>query len=80
MATKKEIADWRSRLNDIHNEIQSGVDIEWDQMIYQDAHNIRPLYAQDIDKKESVRYRRHIVHLIESCIDCLDICDNRLTE
>lgn len=77
MVTKETLNEWRERLNTVHNEIEYTVNSEFDSMIRQDQSGNKPLSEQDFDHRESIRYRRHVIHQIESCIDCIDLCIDR---
>lgn len=78
MATREEIALWRERLNEVHNEMESDLGIGWDLVVAKDMHG-QPLLMQDVDKRESLRYRRQVVHQLEAAIACLDICSEKVT-
>lgn len=77
MVTIETLNEWRERLNTIHNEIEHTVNSEFDSMILQDQFGNKPISEQDFNHRESIRYRRHAVHNIESCIDCIDLCISR---
>jgi hypothetical protein len=70
---KEKIEDWRSRLTAIQNEIDSTVKSDWDRIINQDT-NGDILFEQNVKFRESVRYRRHIVQLLDSIDDNFELC------
>jgi len=69
---QEDITAWRDRLNEIHNEIQIQVDASWNRIIMDDAISVTP-FDMNVEKREMVRRGRHVLHLIESGIDNLDL-------
>ena len=70
---KEKIEDWRIRLTAIQDEINSTVKIDWDVIINQDI-NGSVLFEQNVLFREAVRYRRHIVQLLDSIDDNFELC------
>ena len=70
---KEKIEDWRIRLTAIQDEINSTVKIDWDIIINQDI-NESVLFEQNVLFREAVRYRRHIVQLLDSIDDNFELC------
>ena len=69
---QEDITDWRDRLNKIHDEIQIQVNESWDRIITDDAISVTP-FDMNVEKREMVRWGRHVLHLIESRMDNLDL-------
>ena len=69
---QEDITDWRDRLNEIHDEIQIQVNESWDRIITDDAISVTP-FDMNVEKREMVRWGRHVLHLIESRMDKLDL-------
>lgn len=69
---QEDIIDWRDRLNEIHDEIQIQVDKSWDRIITDDTIHVTP-FDMNVEKREMVRRGRHVLHLIESGMDNLDL-------
>ena len=69
---QEDIIDWRDRLNEIHDEIQIQVNESWDRIITDDTIHVTP-FDMNVEKRKMVRRGRHVLHLIESGMDNLDL-------
>lgn len=70
--TKEQMTDYRNRLNELHNEMQFHIDIDWNKILIDDVSSRIP-FDMNVDNKEIVRRGRHVLHLLESCIDNIDL-------
>lgn len=68
----KQLEDWRNRLNKLHDELERDVEVAWNKIIEED-NGCGFEFAEKVEEKEMIRRGRHIVNLLESCIDNLDL-------
>ena len=69
----EQIENWKKQLLAIQQEIDVTVKSDWDKMIQQDIAS-EPVNQDDVLCRESVRFRRHIVQLLDSIDDNFELC------
>lgn len=69
---KNQIDNWRNHLNELHNEMECEVEIDWNRILVEDD-GLGIVFEQKVKEREMIRRARHVVHLVESCIDNLDL-------
>jgi hypothetical protein len=69
----EQIENWKKQLLAIQQEIDIAVKSDWDGMIQQDIAS-EPVTVHNVLCRESVRFRRHIVQLLDSIDDNFELC------